>query len=144
MFFIRLMGDSSRTLRLQSKLSWQRRLVNAVYMGVARVRGGRLEDEEARAGRACRRSEKSAGAPPGARCRETSHEAAPCWITRAWLRTRRFRTVAAMRASAARFLPAFARFGPPTYVAQMDQKVHKARSDMVRRQGLEPRTRRLR
>ena len=56
----------------------------------------------------------------------------------------RFLGVWSMRASRAHFLHAFARFGPTTCLGLVGRKLQKARSEVVRRQGLEPRTRRLR
>jgi hypothetical protein len=80
----------------------------------------------------------------GARRRETSHEVAPRCMVCGCPHARRFRGGGSMRASRAHFLHAFARFGPTTCAGQVGWKVQKARSDVVRRQGLEPRTRRLR
>jgi hypothetical protein len=55
------------------------------------------------------------------------------WPACAWLDTSRFRVDGLMRASCARFLHAFDRFGPAPHVAQIGHQVHKARSGIVRR-----------
>jgi hypothetical protein len=82
-------------------------LANAVRTAVVGVSVGLLADEGARASRACRRSVKSAGAQPvrGALRRPMKR----CRVAQSRLTSRpQIWPAAAMRASAARFLHAFA------------------------------------